>query len=271
MSDHLSATTLNALVDGQLQTGELSMVREHLDGCSMCTAEALEYALLKNSVARSGQRYSVPAEFEMKMRSLIEKAPALPVTRGETALRGDTPRRAGFAGWAAAAAMLLAVGGVVVVEQHARHSEAAATQSASLAAEILDQHVATLANSQPPQVVSSDRHTVKPWFQGRVPFSFNLPEALPQDTKLDGANLVYLDGHPAAQLLYSIGKHRVSVFVEERAGTEILSKTFREREGYHLVPFTMGALDAIAISDVDSAKLAELVRVIEQVQNGSRY
>ncbi|QNI37115.1 anti-sigma factor [Edaphobacter albus] len=270
MNEHLSAATLNALVDGQLASEELRAAKGHLDCCSSCTSEALEYALLKNSVSRNGQRYSVPAEFEMKMRSLIANASVLPAIRSGTVQRGDAPRRAAFAGWAVAAAMLLAVGGVVVLEQHMRHSEVATTQSASLASEILDQHVATLANSQPPQVVSSDRHTVKPWFQGRIPFSFNLPEALPQDTKLDGANLVYLDGRPAAQLLYSIGKHRVSVFVEERTGTEILSKTLREREGYHLVSFNMGALDAIAISDVDPAKLAELVRVIEQVQNGSR-
>lgn len=268
--EHLSAAMLNALVDGQLASEELHAAKEHLDRCPSCTSEALEYALLKNAVSRNGQQYPVPAEFETKMRSWIAKAPTLPATRSDKARNPETPRRTAFAGWAVAAAMLLTLAGVVGIEQRTRHSEVATTQSASLAAEILDQHVATLANSQPPEVVSSDRHTVKPWFQGRIPFSFNLPEALPQDTKLDGANLAYLDGRPAAQLLYSIGRHRVSVFVEERTGTEILSKTLPERQGFHLVPFRMGALDAIAISDVDPQKLAELVRGIEQVQNGSR-
>lgn len=268
--EHLSAAMLNALVDGQLASEELRAAKEHLDHCPSCTSEALEYALLKNAVSRNGQQYRVPAEFETKMRSWIANAPALPATRPDRARNGEASRRTAFAGWAAAAALLLTFGGVMGIERHARHAEVATTQSASLAAEILDQHVATLANSQPPQVVSSDRHTVKPWFQGRIPFSFNLPEALPQDTKLDGANLAYLNGRPAAQLLYSIGKHRVSVFVEEQTGTEILSKNLSEREGFHLVPFRMGALDAIAISDVDPQKLAELVRGIEQVQNGSR-
>jgi anti-sigma factor RsiW len=70
-------------------------------------------------------------------------------------------------------------------------------------------------------VLSSDRHTVKPWFQGKLPFSFNLPEGLPSDTTLDGANLTYLHNRPVAQLLYSIGRHRVSVFVQQSTGGAI--------------------------------------------------
>lgn len=268
MNEHLSAATLSALVDSQLAADELRIAKEHLDRCPSCTSEALEYALLKNAAARNSQRYSVPVELEGKVRSLIANAPAQPAAANGTPRSGDAPRRAAWAGWATAAALLLSAGGIVVVEQRTRRSEAAAMQSASLAAEILDQHVATLANSQPPQVVSSDRHTVKPWFQGRIPFSFNLPEALPQDTKLDGANLAYLDGHPAAQLLYSIGKHRVSMFVTERTGAEMLSRTPREREGYHLASFNAGGLDVMAISDVDPARLVELVRAMEQAQSG---
>ena len=82
--------------------------------------------------------------------------------------------------------------------------------------EVCDEHIAALAAGAAPEVVSSDRHTVKPWFQGRLPFSFNLPQVLPADTALDGANLTYVRGAPAAQLLFSIGKHRVSMFVRQR-------------------------------------------------------
>ena len=92
----------------------------------------------------------------------------------------------------------------------------AAVEHAALMTEVSDQHIATLAANLPPQVLSSDRHTVKPWFQGKIPFSFNLPEGLPADTKLEGANLVYLHNRPVAQLLYDIGRHRVSVFVQQR-------------------------------------------------------
>ncbi|WP_260703129.1 anti-sigma factor family protein [Edaphobacter flagellatus] len=268
MNGHLSAVTLNALIDGQLAAEELRVAKEHLDRCPSCTSDALEYALLKNTVARNGQRHTMPAGFEAKIRSQISAHQAAAASSDKSAgPRTGTQRNMALAGWAAAAALLLSVGGAVVVEQRARLADATAMQTASLAAEVVDQHVATLANSQP-QVVSSDRHTVKPWFQGKIPFSFNLPEPLPQDTKLDGANLAYLYGHPAAQLLYSIGRHRVSVFLTERTNSTQTMKT-QERAGYHLVSFSTADLDAVAISDVDPARLAELVRSIEQAQNGS--
>ena len=71
-----------------------------------------------------------------------------------------------------------------------------AADYSALVAEVSDQHVATLAGNAPPEVISSERHAVKPWFQGRIPFSFNLPQDLPADVMLDGANLTYLRGQP---------------------------------------------------------------------------
>lgn len=268
MNDHLSAVTLNALVDGQLAAEELRGAKEHLDHCPACTSEALEFALLKNAVARNGQRHSMPAGLEAKVRSQIAEHQTSATASSDAMGQRGTQRSMAFVGWAAAAALLLSVGSAVV-EQRARISDAAAIQNASLAAEVVDQHVATLANSQPPQVLSSDRHTVKPWFQGKIPFSFNLPETLPQDTRLDGANLAYLHNHPVAQLLYSIGRHRVSVFVMERTNSPQAPKA-QEHEGYHLLAFSTGDLDAVAISDVDPARLVELVHLIAQAQGGSR-
>ena len=129
---------------------------------------------------------------------------------------------------------------------------------------VCDQHIATLAANQPPQVLSS-RHTVKPWFQGKLPFSFNLPDNLPGDTKLDGANLTYLHNRPVAQLLYSIGRHRVSVFVEEKSASP-RDPMQTGHSGFHIAGFHTSDLEVIAVSDVDPARLASLVRAIEQVQ-----
>ena len=151
------------------------------------------------------------------------------------------------------------------MQRHTQRSEVASVQTAALVNEISDLHIATLAANQPPQVISSDRHTVKPWFQGKLPFSFNLPENLPDDTKLDGANLVYLHNRPVAQLLYSIGRHRVSVLLRQKQdAAPMLTQT--ERSGFHVTGFATDDLEVIAISDVDPARLAALVRAIEQAQ-----
>ena len=82
-----------------------------------------------------------------------------------------------------------------------------------LFSEVADLHVATLASSSPVDVVSTDRHTVKPWFQGRIPFAFNLPELQNTDFTLLGGRVTYLDQVPGAQLIYDIRKHHISVFI----------------------------------------------------------
>jgi anti-sigma factor RsiW len=135
----------------------------------------------------------------------------------------DTPGRprpsgrSAIAGWATAAAIFLVIfSGLILMQQGRRRTELAALAYQAQVSEVSDLHIATLAAGLGPQVVSSDRHTVKPWFQGKLPFSFNLPDNLPGDTKLDGANLTYLHNQPVAQLLYTIGRHRVSVFLTER-------------------------------------------------------
>jgi anti-sigma factor RsiW len=79
--------------------------------------------------------------------------------------------------------------------------------------ELADLHVATLASNTPVDVVSSDRHTVKPWFQGRIPFTFNLPELAGSNFTLIGGRVFYLEQTPGAHLIYQVRKHEISVFI----------------------------------------------------------
>jgi anti-sigma factor RsiW len=167
---------------------------------------------------------------------------------------------------AIAATLLIVAMSWIPIQRHLQKSELASAQQSALITEISDLHIATLAANQPPEVISSDRHTVKPWFQGKLPFSFNLPENLPGDTKLDGANLTYLHNRPVAQLLYSIGRHHVSVFVQENSVATAQNPLQAEHSGFHVTGFRTNDLEVIAISDVDPARLASLVRTIEQAQ-----
>jgi anti-sigma factor RsiW len=144
------------------------------------------------------------------------------------------------------------------------------SEVAGLVTEVCDQHIAALAANGPPEVVSSDRHTVKPWFQGKLPFSFNLPDNLPADTTLDGANLTYLHSKPTAQLLYSIGKHRVSVFVQQRGAASASGGIEANHAGFHVASFHTEDLEAVAVSDVDPARLTDLLDRIARAQAGTQ-
>lgn len=174
----------------------------------------------------------------------------------------------GMLGWAAAAVLLLVLGATTLVQRNGRRTDLASVQDAALVSEVFDQHVATLAGNLPPQVLSTDRHTVKPWFQGKIPFSFNLPESLPKDTTLEGANLTYLNGQPVAQLIYSIGRHRVSVFVRQKPFATAGAEFRAEHAGFHVMAFSTDDLEMAAVSDVDPARLAELINLIRRAQTG---
>jgi anti-sigma factor RsiW len=257
MSEHLSQIILSALADAELSAEQLASVQEHLSGCPECTSKALYQTMLKTATAKAGQRYSLPPDLQQRLTKIAshqlpetDAAPARPAQR--------QARTFDFVGWVAAAVLLLVFGSIFYVQR--------GTQRASIFTEVSDQHIAMLAGNLPPQVLSSDRHTVKPWFQGKLPFSFNLPENLPTDTRLDGANLTYLRGQAAAQLLYSIGKHRVSVFIRERTDGAISGGSLEEHAGFHVAGFSTKDLEVVAVSDVDPVRLSGLVHAIEAAQ-----
>src|SRR6202021_1306759 len=94
--------------------------------------------------------------------------------------------------------------------------------------DIADLHVAALASSSRVDVVSSDRHTVKPWFQGKIPFAFDLPELQNSEFSLLGGRMTYLDQTPGAHLIYAVRKHEISVFIfQERSLSLSLSLSAR--------------------------------------------
>jgi anti-sigma factor RsiW len=249
MTDHLSPSLLSALADGELSPELLAAANEHLASCPACTSGALSASLLKSATSKAGRRYTPPPQLQDRLTALASRARVKPEPTLLTT-------RTAMLGWLTAAMLLFVFSGLLWMQSRPHGS--------NVATEVFDQHLASLAVNLPPQVISTDRHTVKPWFQGKLPFSFNLPETLPKDTTLDGANLVYLNGRPVAQLLYSIGKHHVSVFVREKEGAVQAAKA--ERSGYHVLGFSTRDLDMSAISDVDPTRLAELASAIQQVQ-----
>jgi anti-sigma factor RsiW len=273
MTDHLTHDLLHALVDGELTPDQLASANQHLAECSSCTSYALHQSLLKSATAKAGQRYVPSPHLQERLVRLASREDSQFRSPGFRASPGSSPRGTwifGSLGWAAATVLLLVSVSMFLIQRAAQRAETASAEQAALVTEVFDQHVATLAGNETPQVVSTDRHTVKPWFQGKIPFSFSLPASLPGDTTLDGANLTYLRSQPVAQLLYSIGKHRVSVFLRQKSGTADDIVPVAERSGFHVMEFSTHDLDVVAISDVDPARLAELLSTLRQAQAGDQ-
>lgn len=184
---------LDLYVDGELSGSELKEMEAHLQTCPTCAADALSRLQLKRMTQSAGRRFSPRPEFRLRVSRSI-----------------DTAKRPPWA-WrwapvlAAAAALVLMLIPAAVWLQHSRSEQALG--------ELADLHVSTLASANPVDVMSSDRHTVKPWFQGKLPFTFNLPDSETSPFKLIGGRLIYFQQSPGAQLLFDAGRHRISVFI----------------------------------------------------------
>jgi anti-sigma factor RsiW len=263
-AEHLDPDKLSAFIDGELPPAEQQGIERHLATCHACTLQVLSATQLKAATTRAGHRFAPPPEalarLTAQLRSQTQTKPQLQAETKRTARIYSMPSLRPAAWAALAAAILLTISLLGWRQFH---------QTNALAAELLDQHLFTLSNAATPQVISTDRHTVKPWFQGRLPFSFNLPDAtaLPPDTTLKGADLTYLNGQPAALLLFTIHKHEVSVFLTQRSTSPTLVTLPSTRAGFTLHTATTPDLRIVAVSDVNPADLDLLVATLVRTQS----
>jgi len=136
--------------------------------------------------------------------------------------------------------------------------------------EIADLHVTTLASSSPVDVVSTDRHTVKPWFQGKIPFAFDLPELQNSAFALLGGRMTYLYQAPGAHLIYDVREHHISVFVfQERSLRLNLPATLGENPfapkklPFNVATWSQGGLRYFVIGDASAADIGSLAKVFK--------
>ncbi len=253
-SEHLQPGQIDAFADRELSPGETRALQQHIATCHPCSLRLLSTIELKQATAAAGHSFDPsPAMLARLTAKLEQNTSAKPQPK-----RVLSFPRANFLWPALAAALLLVTVSLTAWTVRRAHN--------ALSAELLDQHLATLSSAATPQVLSTDRHTVKPWFEGKLPFSFNLPEptALPPGTTLKGADLTWLGDHPAALLLFTAGKHQVSVFVTQQSW--LTAAPASTRSGFALRSATAGDLRLIAVGDVDPSQLDRLLSSLASVQ-----
>jgi len=241
---------LDAYLDGELSPSEMREVGAHLAGCASCSAETLGRVQLKRSVASAGRRFEPSAQLRAQVaRSVATKR----------------PRQTGWQ-WKilavpAALVLVLAVAvNIYVTRESARRH--------GVFSELADLHVAALASSTPVDVVSSDRHTVKPWFQGKIPFTFNLPELQGSEFTLLGGRVTYLAQTPGAHLIYHLRKHEISVFIFQDRGEETASlpSGFNKALSFNIENWTQDGLRYFVVGDVNSDDLHVLAKLLRGAQ-----
>jgi anti-sigma factor RsiW len=245
--DQLDAYT-DDVQDPSLVQG-LPGLEEHLRTCSSCTTEVLTRLQLKRATRVAAMRYTPSPDFRLRVEKSIQ-----------------IKRRPGWiAAWlpslaAATALILLAAVSVQVWFLHAAREEAVS--------QLLDLHVATIASANPVDVVSTDRHTVKPWFQGKLPFTFNLPELENSPYKLLGGRLVYLHNRPGAQLLFELRKHELSLFISQEGGLTAWpgrAEFDTRRNGFSVESWSQDGLRYAIVSDAGPSDVRGLGNLLKGV------
>jgi anti-sigma factor RsiW len=237
---------LETYLDGEVPDEEMRTFDAHVRSCLSCSADALARVQMKRAIQAAGKRYTPSAEFRKRMQQKI----------------AAKPQRSLGLGWmfAATAAAIIVVGTLTSVYVGTRSGR---NQAFS---EIADLHVATLASSSPVDVISTDRHTVKPWFQGKIPFAFNLPELQNTGFSLLGGRMTYLDQTPGAHLIYDVGKHHISVFVfQERSLPARLDKdpVSPNQLTFNMETWTQGGLRYFVIGDASAANIDSLAKLFK--------
>ena len=235
---------LDTYLDGELPEAEMRAFDAHVRGCSSCAADALARVQMKRAVQFTGKRFTPSAEFRKRILQSI----------------APHPQRSFRIRWIFAAAIVavLVTAGLIsnhMVVRSARNQ---------IFSEIADLHVETLASSSPVDVVSTDRHTVKPWFQGRIPFSFNLPELQNTEFTLLGGRVTYLEQTPGAHLIYDVRKHHISVFIfQERALPIKLNETALSSTNapFNMETWSQGGLRYMVIGDASAADIDGLAKL----------
>src|SRR5271165_7498499 len=235
---------LDAYVDGELDPAEARTLGEHLRGCAACAADALERVQMKRAVQMAGKRYAASAD----LRNRITKSFA------------TKPRRH-LSPWQILAAPALVLLILSVVTNFYLGRENARRQR--VYSELADLHVAALASASPVDVVSTDRHTVKPWFQGKIPFSFNLPDLAGTDFTLLGGRVAYLGQAPGAQLIYQIRKHEISVFIFQDQGRGMGAPSTPMRElSFSVENWSQSGLRYFVVGDVNADDIQALSKLL---------
>ena len=237
---------LDTYLDLELPDDEARAFDAHLRGCPSCTADALSHVQMKRAVQVAGKRFTPSTNFRKRLQKSIAPKPAFSFNLG----------------WTLASAMALALIAAILALNYAGMREA----KSHVFSEVADLHVETLASSSPVDVISTDRHTVKPWFQGRIPFSFNLPEVQNSDFTLLGGRMTYLGQTPGAHLIYDVRKHHISVFIFPEAemqtslGEQPVSS---DKTLFHMETWSQGGLRYFVIGDAAPADIHNLAKLFK--------
>ena len=243
---------LHALIDGELDAGHARDVEAHVATCPACAEELKAFRAMRATMAEANLKETAPAH----LRSRIEAALAVP------AARVSAPRQSWFAslreswknffgGFAVGTALSAAVAASLVI------AVVRNDQNQQIASDVVSAHLRSLQAGHLTDVETSDQHTVKPWFNGKLDVAPPVIDLTAQGFTLIGGRLDYINGQPVASIVYRRRKHVINLFVAQPLGAAVHGVKDETVQGFNIRHWSESGLDLWAVSDIDAGELDE--------------
>ncbi len=238
---------LDPYADGELDLVRRLEIEEHVAGCGACAGQEAKLRSLRAALAAPGLHYAAPDSLRNKIQPASWAV-------------GSVSRPAWYRWSAIAAGLLLVVGSAAIF--FAAHGDRFADNR--MADWVVASHIRSLQAEHLIDVASSDRHTVKPWFRGKLDFSPEVPDLAADGYKLSGGRLDYLQDRPVAAIVYMRRQHVINLFTWPAAQEKDEPPSFDAQQGFHLRHWRQAGMAYWVISDVGEQDLGEFVKLFRQ-------
>ena len=242
---------LHGYLDGEVDLVKSIEIEKHLADCHLCTQAYKSMRSLQSIVRNSDLRFAPPANLERRVLAALPRE------------REPQPRPTILQWrWALAGTVLLFT--AVIITWAAVALFARRSPDDVLAQEVVSSHVRSLMADHLTDVPSSDRHTVKPWFDGKLDFSPMVKDLSQQGFSLNGGRLDYIGNRPVAALVYQRRQHLINLFVWPSTAAPAISERALERQGYNLIRWSNVGMTYWAVSDLNLAELQQFVQLLQE-------
>ncbi|HEV2751606.1 MAG TPA: anti-sigma factor [Gemmatimonadales bacterium] len=255
MTHPVFVTQLDAYLDGELAAPEAGELEAHLRVCPDCSRLERRRRTLSVALREQLPRYEAPDTLRARVRAALREQSS------HAARRRTVPWRALSV---AASLVVVAVGSWQLATRNAG-SEAIADQ-------VLASHVRSLMAGHLADVPSSDQHTVKPWFNGKLDFSPPVFDFAGRGFPLLGGRLDYVDGQQVAALVYGRRQHVINVFLWPAGRGRAAGSGAREftRQGYHVLHWTTPEYTYWVASDLGLPELRDFLVLVQRGDAATR-
>jgi len=248
-----ASTALHGYLDGELDAARSAEFERHLENCRECAKSLEAEESLRSGLQRSGLYEHAPIALRKKIRAGLDAATAAPA-----ALRIPVWR------WIAVAASILVVAGISWYAWPRFETLSGGAAPPFTAAEMMDAHIRSLQPGHLTDVASTDQHTVKPWFVGKLDYAPPVRDFSEEGFPLIGGRLDVLAGRNVAAIVYGRRKHIINVFVLPTKETDTPIHQPGLRQGYYWLHWRRQGMEYCAVSDVSISDLQELAQLIYQ-------